>query len=67
MKRLPFVVWMVGFPLAASFWEYVDVRFGGIEKSANGIDALLIWGIWIGVGILLWRDENKKQNGTQDG
>lgn len=66
MKRLPFVLWMIGFPLVASVWEYVDVRLGSVEKAANGIDILLIWGIWIGVGILLWKDAGKNDNKTEE-
>lgn len=65
MKRLPFVLWMIGFPLVAGLWEYVDVRFGSIEKSANGMDMLLIWGIWISVGILLWKDAGRNGNKTE--
>lgn len=70
MNRLPFVLWMVGFHLVMKLGNYIDFRFGVTERipiEIQGIYYLITWGVWIWVGILLWRDGNNRMTKKEDG
>jgi hypothetical protein len=61
MNRLPFVLWLIGFHFVMRVGDYVDFKFGMVDRVHPGIQGiyyLIVWGIWIGVAILLWRDSN---------
>ena len=69
MNRLPFVLWMVGFFLMMRIGDYIDFKFGVVDRTPfeiQGLYYLITWGIWIGVAILLWRDGNNRTTGQKD-
>ena len=52
MKNLPFVIWMIGFPLLSLI---EDIYFPE-SRGRSGIASVTIVFIWIFVGILLYEN-----------
>jgi hypothetical protein len=63
-SRWPFVVWMLGWPLAGSLQDYMDFlrgeRFSQDVEAGGALIGLLIWVV---VGWLLWRKPHIRRAG----
>ncbi len=57
MRRLPFVIWMIGWPPLHDFGELEDFLRNDVPPVDAQQAAFLLWmAIWAVVAILLWRD-----------
>ena len=56
MEKLPFVIWMVGWPLATALISYLYVKRSSKDLSEIGwvIISLTYTAVWIFIGLKLW-------------
>jgi uncharacterized membrane protein YhaH (DUF805 family) len=57
MRRLPFVIWMLCWPLVGVLSNLAEHSEGlNYSEDVRGLSALISLAIWALVAVLLWRD-----------
>lgn len=64
MKKKSFLIWMLGWPLVSSICDFLTHTWCHKEYSVGvnamtGVIMILTWSV---IGILLWKDDNKKSD-----
>ncbi len=59
MRNLPFVIWMIGFPISNSIGDYVHKYLleNTYSNNVELIAAIICLTIWIWIGICLYEKE----------